>query len=292
MPRTPRLRRGVARVAAGLLVASALTSASSSERVVSASGPTASLSGADLTGWRVVVGDGIWTAAGERPVSEGDVATQHRGTYSELFANVQRRGVMAHNITYLPMPNVDELKMTHRASIDFRVPAVPSTTGSFRAQTIEIGLFVWDGIDTRLDHGLAMQWVLNPWVPEYGAVRVWRNTARGPRWERVGYLEPDIAWHTVSIRYRPKSGLVQLRLDQQRIDVSPTLTPKPALVGPNRGRSLPGGGRVAVARRAFVGAGPPRPVPQLVVDGERVATARARGRPLSDNTVRDRNLKR
>lgn len=189
--------------------------------------PTASLGGADLTGWRVVVGDGVWSASGERSVSDADVETRHRGTYSELFANVQSRGVMAHNITYLAMPDVDELKMTHRASIDFRLPVEPSTQGSFKAQTLEIGLFVWDGIDTRLDHGLAMQWVLNPWVPEYGALRVWRNTARGPRWERVGFLEPDIAWHTVSIRYRPKSGLVQLRLDQRQVDVSPTLTPKP-----------------------------------------------------------------
>lgn len=197
--------------------------------------PTTSLGGADLTGWRVVVGDGVWAASGERAVSGGDVATEHRGTYSELFANVQRRGVMAHNITYLAMPDVDELRMTHRASIDFRLPAIPSTTGIFKSQTVEIGLFVWDGVDTRLDHGLAMQWVLNPWVPEYGALRVWRNTARGPRWERVGYLEPDIAWHTVSIRYRPKSGLVQLRLDQQRIDVSPTLTPKPDSWGANIG---------------------------------------------------------
>lgn len=221
-----RRRRVASRCIAALLVTAAITSGAPGDRVAAA-GHVTSLAGADLRGWRVVVGDGIWTASGERAVSTDDIGTAHRGTYSELSANVQRRGVMAHNITYLPMSNVDELKMTHRATIDFRIPAVPTTTGAFKAQTMEIGLFVWDGVDTRLDHGLAMQWVLNPWVPEYGALRVWRNTARGPRWERVGYLEPDIAWHTVSIRYRPKSGLVQLRLDQQRIDVSPTLTPKP-----------------------------------------------------------------
>lgn len=184
-------------------------------------------SGSDLSGWRTVVGDGVWAASGQAPVSTADIDTEHLGTHSELQANVRRRGVMAHNITYTAMSNLDRLESTHRAAIEFRLPAVPSIAGDYKVQTLEIGLFVWDGADTRLDYGLAMQWVLNPWVSDYGALRVWRNTARGPRWERIGYLEPDAVWHEAEFAYRPNSGVVRLRIDDQRIDVSPTTTPKP-----------------------------------------------------------------
>jgi len=56
--------------------------------------------GTNFTGWDIVVGDGIYAAPGEPPVSLNDIQTIHYSTYSELRANVQRRRIMAHNITF------------------------------------------------------------------------------------------------------------------------------------------------------------------------------------------------
>jgi hypothetical protein len=48
---------------------------------------------------------------------------------------------------------------------------VPSTAGgAYSAQTVDIGLFVWEGATTQLDYGTAFQWVLNPWMSSFGDI--------------------------------------------------------------------------------------------------------------------------
>ena len=186
-------------------------------------------SGADLANWETVLGDGVWTGVDEAPVSIDDVDTVHYGTHSELVANVEGRGVMAHNITYHSRPEVQQLDAHHVASVEFRQPQeISKLRGRHKAQTLEIGLFVWDGIDTRKDHGFALQWVLNPWMREFGQIRVWEETPDGPRWQSAGYLAPDTEWHTAEFEYQPTTDTAVLRIDGVEIEVNETLTPKPA----------------------------------------------------------------
>ena len=186
-------------------------------------------SGGDLSSWRTVLGDGIWTGVDEAPVSIDDIETYHHGTHSELVANVEGRGVMAHNITYHSRPEVQQLDAHHVASVEFRQPLEISTRrGRHKAQTLEVGLFVWDGLDTRMDHGFAFQWVLNPWMREFGQIRVWADSPTGPRWQGAGYLAPDTEWHTAEFEYQPTTDTAVLRIDDLEIDVAETLTPKPA----------------------------------------------------------------
>ncbi len=185
--------------------------------------------GSDLTGWDLVIGDGVWTGPGQAPVGPDDIALAHTGALSELAANVQRRGVMAHAIAFRRYLDLHRLALRHTAEIEFRLPDLPTTSNwEYNAQTLEMGLFVWDGPDTRLDHGMAVQWVLNPWVPEFGEIRAWSMTEQGPVWLPVGSLTPDTAWHRMYIDYKPGSGLARLELDGHRIDVAETLTAKAA----------------------------------------------------------------
>ena len=152
--------------------------------------------GVNFAGWNIVVGDGIYAALGELPVSLKDIQTVHYSTYSELCANVRRRRIMAHNITFKRIKDKFAFQYVHLCRLKFRLPYVPSTNNSdMNAQTLEGALFVWDGRSTRLDYGLGFQWLLNPWMSNFGEVRSWR----GGEWEGVGYLKPDTEWHELRI---------------------------------------------------------------------------------------------
>lgn len=192
--------------------------------------------GRDLSGWDMAVGDGIWTGPGQAPVSIEDLELAHGGDHSRLIANRHERGVMAHAIAYRRRSNLPSLDGVHAARVEFRLPDVPTTSNlDYNAQTIELGLFVWDGDDTRLDHGLAIQWVLNPWVEEFGQIRAWSMTDDGPTWLPVGRAQPDTAWHRVDVRYRPGSSTARVTLDGTPVEIAETLTPKPANWGPGIG---------------------------------------------------------
>lgn len=184
-------------------------------------------SGADLNGWRTVLGDGVYTGPGQAAPTLEDLRTTNHGTHSTLEANIHERGVMAHNITFERFSDDDGMSRRHRATAQFRIPTVPSASDwTYNSQTLEIGIFVWDGADTRADYGLALQWVLNPWIEEFGQIRAWTQTENGPEWQAVDYLEPDTNWHTFDAIYQP-GGKVGVRLDQKtRIDIDETITPK------------------------------------------------------------------
>lgn len=183
-------------------------------------------SGSDLTGWRTVLGDGIFVGPGQNAVSLADIETLHEGTHSTLRSNVQERGVMAHNITFDRFTASDGMTKTHFAEVDFRIPTVPDVTNwDYNAQTVEIGVFVWDGAVTRSDYGIAIQWVLNPWVNDFGAIRAWTMSNGVPDWVAVGYLAPDAAWHTFHCNYRP-GETATIEVDGVMIDVEETVTEK------------------------------------------------------------------
>ena len=155
-------------------------------------------SGTDLSGWTVVLGDGTYAAPGEAPVAIDDIATVHDGAASELRANILRRRIMAHNITYRRIRDSSAFDFTHLFECAFRLPYLPAIGNEDEnAQTFEGGLFIWDGVTTRLDYGLAFQWGLNPWE-RFGEMRCWTDSS-DEHWQPVGQLQPDTAWHQLQL---------------------------------------------------------------------------------------------
>lgn len=154
--------------------------------------------GADLTGWTMVVGDGLYVAPGEPPVTEADILTTHFGDRSELRANVQRRKIMVHNLMFKKFDDPTVLNYIHICAFDFRLPFIPTTGNQeLNAQTLEGGIAIWDGAVTRLVHNVAFQWNLNPYS-NFGTMRTW-SARNGGYWQDVGHLAVDMAWHRVQL---------------------------------------------------------------------------------------------
>lgn len=150
--------------------------------------------GLNFEGWNVVIGDANYTMPNEAPITINDIETEHQDSISILSANVDNRYIMTHNITYKKVVSNDLLEMKHRATYKFKIPYVISTQNTENnGQTVEGGLFVWDGADTQLDYGLAFQWILNPWVSEFGDTRYWD----GANWQHLGVLSVDTNYHTL-----------------------------------------------------------------------------------------------
>lgn len=188
--------------------------------------PPLLMSGTDLAGWTTVVGDGVWAGPGQAPVTTSDLGVAHLGGHSLLEANVNSRGVMAHNITFDRVTDPTGMAKLNSVEAEFRIPFVPQQGGApYCAQTFEVGQFVWDGAATRRDYGWALQWVLNPWLPDFGVVRAWSMTSAGVDWVPVGYLEPDINWHSLRCTYRP-FGVVDVLLDGVDLGVTESVTEK------------------------------------------------------------------
>ena len=166
--------------------------------------------GSDLSGWETVNGGGTFAATGQAPVTSADVAAENRRSFTSLRANINHRGVMADALSYKRITGTAMMSTVHRAGYSFQLPAVPSTAGGARnAQTLEGALFVWDGLSSKRDQGTAFQWVLNPWVPNFGQIRVWSDTG----WVPAGYLKPDTAWHSVTFTVDTAAQKAQLVID-------------------------------------------------------------------------------
>ncbi len=192
-------------------------------------------SGADLTGWEAVIGDGLWVGPGQAPIDNNDIETVHTGPLSEVKANVQNRGVMTHNITYKRFIDNDAFDFIHTCTIKFRLPYLPSTAGGpENAQTVEGGFFIWDGGNTRLDYGFAFQWVLNPWVPSFGDVWMWvadASNGSGGYWAPSGYLQPDTNWHELKLVFDHQNQATGMFIDNVPYMSSYGGTPKPSSWG-------------------------------------------------------------
>lgn len=152
------------------------------------------LSGSNLSNWITTVGDGNYNPSGIEPVNESDISCDNETDFTILNANILKRQIMAHNITYYKDLDLAALTCIHKAKYLFQLPYVISTGNTdFNGQTVEGGLFVWDGQGLQLDHGLAFQWVINPWDPDFKSLRYWNGTS----WEYLDTLEPDTSIHTV-----------------------------------------------------------------------------------------------
>lgn len=209
---------GAASAAGALLAVDGLPAAAGARATTSG--------GRDLTGWETVVGDGVYALPGEAPVTLDDIAVENRGNRSRLRANVRRRGIAAHVLAFNRIIDPAVLTVRHTASYRFRLPYLPSTSGSeLNGQTLEGGLFVWDGADTRYDYGTAFQWVLNPWVPEFGDINIWTSD-NGGSWAYGGHLEPDTGWHTARFVVDPVRRVAVLALDRTELAVPFSRTPK------------------------------------------------------------------
>jgi len=218
---------------AGLLGGLAPRSIATSTQL-STTTPGREFHGSDLSGWKRCLGDGIFTASGEVPVNAGDIDTLNFGSYSELQANIHTRRIMAHNITTRRIRDRQGLNYRFRSSFQFSLPYLPEKGNyDLNAQTLEGGMFVWDGAVTRLDYGLAFQWMLNPGGTvdaEFGTMRCWTSSGAG-RWENVGYLEPDTAWHTVRLFFDIREQTTYFTIDDQHYPTCFTAIPKPASWG-------------------------------------------------------------
>ena len=97
------------------------------------------------------------------PVVLDDIETVLHGASSVLQANIERRCVMAHNITFLRIRDDDAFNFTHRCGYKFRIPyeIVEDVETDYAAETVEGGLFIWDGDKTQdsvaYDYGVAFQ---------------------------------------------------------------------------------------------------------------------------------------
>ncbi len=190
--------------------------------------------GTDLTGWAVALGDGLYSAPGQSSVTEADIATSNFGAHSALQANIQHRGIMAHNITYQQQVDSGAFDYVHLCEYEFRLPYMPTTSNwELNAQTVEMSCFIWDGTATQTDYGLAVQWILNPWMSSFGDIRVWMssNNAAQPisgAWHSVGHLDVDTNWHSIKMAIDYQYQTTSLMIDGQHYLSSFSGTPKPA----------------------------------------------------------------
>jgi hypothetical protein len=178
--------------------------------------PILNLKGIDLAGWTVDLGDALYARpVEEAPVDISDIETVRLRRYSELRANINRRVIMAHNITYKRIIDNDLLNYKHTCSYQLKMPylPLPDVSAPWNAQTIEGGIFVWDGANTQRDYGTAFQWELNPWG-DFGAVKIWTTDINGVgQWITAGNMTPDTKWHNVKMIVDIPSGTAGLLID-------------------------------------------------------------------------------
>ncbi len=170
--------------------------------------------GTDLSDWTITVGDGVYVAPGEEPITLADIETIHYTTHSELRANLDRRPIMVHNLMYKKI--IDPRVLNHQlvCSYEFRLPFIP-TKGNLdlNAQTLEGGLSLWEGVTARLNYNVAFQWILNPYG-DFGAIRVWTGTDGAP-WRAAGSLPVDTAWHSMQFMLDYQGQIASLAIDGQ-----------------------------------------------------------------------------
>ena len=193
-----------------------------------------SFQGKNLDGWNVVLGDALYVRAGEAPVSLADIETLHpTSLFSELRANINRRVIMAHNISFKRVIDPFARNYIHTGTFKFRLPYLPTSDNNalWQGQTLEAGISIWDGAYSRRDYGLAFQWDLNPWN-EFGKFRVWTGQSNTGKWVNNGSsLTPDLNWHQARMVVDFKHGKTDLIIDGKRQTSNFFKTTKPAAWG-------------------------------------------------------------
>lgn len=167
-------------------------------------------SGSNLSIWATVLGDGNYHNPNVLPVTISDIERVDNPNFSRLKANIHNRRIMAHNVTFYRIIDSQAMNCIHEAQYKFKLPYLPSTGQTdFNGQTIEGGLFIWDGPDTQLDYGLAFQWVINPWDMNYKSLRYWN----GVTWLPLSILEPDTVYHTIKFKLDISNSQAKITLD-------------------------------------------------------------------------------
>ncbi|MBI5823680.1 MAG: twin-arginine translocation signal domain-containing protein [Chloroflexi bacterium] len=187
------------------------------------------IKGTNLNGWIVKRGDAEYPEGG---VNDNDIKTIHQAGYSEVRANVLKRVIMAHNITYKKVVNPALLNYFHICSFLFRLPYLPeqNINLTLNGQTVECGIFIWDGAATRQDYGMAFQWLINPWGDQedpQGTLRAWN----GNRWVHVGQKNVDTKWHTAKMAVDFSRKTTQLVIDNKYYPSQYSITTKPPTWG-------------------------------------------------------------
>lgn len=190
--------------------------------------PGINMSGRNFDGWSVDLGDALYSRLGEASVDLNDIETTHLGKYSELRANIKRRVIMAHNVTFKRIIGKNVMHLSHKCAYQFRLPYRPRplVTDKWNAQTLEGGFFVWDGANTRLDYGTAFQWDINPWG-DFGAIRIWSANGAAGQWITAGRLTPDTNWHHAKIAVDVSAETSALEIDDTQYSADLSKTSKP-----------------------------------------------------------------
>jgi hypothetical protein len=160
-------------------------------------------------------------------VDPTDIKTVHSTGYSELRANVKRRVIMAHNLTFKRVIDTSALNSVHTCTYRFRLPYTPSVTNElWNGETIEGGIFVWDGAGTRFDYGLGFQWVVNPWSDKKTFLNTWVANDIKPdvktkgEWEKIGNMALDTKWHVIKMTIDVPRQTAAIVLDGNRKPLS------------------------------------------------------------------------
>ncbi|HPG40307.1 MAG TPA: hypothetical protein PLP19_15155 [bacterium] len=172
------------------------------------------LSGRNLQNWETMLGDSLFFDNDENTVSLADIQTTHFYQYSLLAANINRRGIMAHNITRKVVADIKALQITHQAGFILNLATTPSLTNKKdNGAAVEFSLVVDDGSTSHKEYGVVLRWIIDPWSNDYGQVQVWQDSI----WVHAATLTPDSLDHTVSITMDRVTKNGHVRIDNKTI---------------------------------------------------------------------------
>ncbi|MEI6291945.1 MAG: hypothetical protein WCP19_16100, partial [Chloroflexota bacterium] len=150
--------------------------------------------------------------------------------FSEMRANIKRRVLMAHNISFKRIIDPLAQNYIHTGIFNFRLPFLPTINqnAQWQGQTLEASISIWDGAVSRRDYGLAFQWDINPWN-EFGKFRIWTGQPDNGKWVNNGSsLIPDLNWHQAKMTVDFRHGSTDLIIDGNRHESNFFTTTRPA----------------------------------------------------------------
>ncbi|MBN2413736.1 hypothetical protein JXQ31_18800 [candidate division KSB1 bacterium] len=166
-------------------------------------------SGRNLQNWSVNLGDSLIVFENEQPISANDIRTLHYYEYTSVEANINHRGIQAHNLTFKQINDAKAVHVSHHAVFYFNLPLKPSRQNKDSSvHAVECGLFIRDGSTTQKQFGVAFRWIVNPWRDDLGRIYVWD----GDEWQPETVLQPDSLQHTVTfiLDKMDKTGSIQI----------------------------------------------------------------------------------
>ena len=188
--------------------------------------------GADLADWNTVVGDGLYTAPGEGPVTLADIAgLSITGPTANCKPTFTGAGSWRTTSRTGGSPKTAACSSSTRSSAASGCPTCRRRAEHGPERADPGGRAVCLGRQerpSRLRAGL--QWSLNPW-DRFGEWRCWTDVGGG-RWQAVGALTPDTAWHRLRLVLDCPRQTTALLIDGLHYPCCFTGTPKPADWGP------------------------------------------------------------